>query len=119
PSARASDETHVVIIMTTTELVKKASGDAVVADLSRHFQQRELADRNPRILEGNRSSTAILRAESAVPRTKRRCILRPSGPASRHLKHQTSGPPLRRSTVTLPSCIPSPFAGRLKTGGIC
>ncbi len=68
------------------------------------------------------SPTTILRAEamllnsSAVPRTIRRCILRPSGPASRHLKHQTSGPRLRRSTVTLPSCIPSPFTGRLKTG---
>jgi len=67
--------------------------------------------------------TTILRAEamllnsSAVPRTIRRCFLRPSGPVSRHLKHQTSGPRLRRSTVTLPSCIPSPFAGRLKPGG--
>ena len=56
----------------------------------------------------------ILRAEamllnsSIVPRSIRRCILRPSGPASRHLKHQTSGPRLRRSTVTLPSCMSSP-----------
>ena len=52
---------------------------------------------------------------SAVPKTIRRCILRPSGPASRHLKHHTCGPRSRRSTVTLPSCISSPpFAARLK-----
>src|SRR5260370_2437803 len=67
------------------------------------------------------SPTAILRAEamllnsSVVPRTIRRGILRPSGPAYRHLKHQTSGPRLRRSTVTPPSCIPSPFARLLNT----
>ena len=57
------------------------------------------------------SPTTALRADaipfrsSAVPRTMRRCIFRPSGPPSRHLKHQTAGPRLRRSTVTLPSCI--------------
>jgi len=58
----------------------------------------------------------MLFGSSAVPRTMRRCIFRPSSPPSRHLKHQTSGPRLRRSTVTLPSCIACPFPGRLKQG---
>src|SRR5581483_3834606 len=57
------------------------------------------------------SPMTILRAEarlfrsSAVPSTMRRCILRPSAPGSRHLKHHTSGPRLRLSMLTLPSCI--------------
>src|SRR5258708_12753734 len=69
------------------------------------------------------SPTTALRADaipfrsSAVPRTIRRCILRPSGPPSRHLKHQTSGPRLRRSTVTLPSCILLPPSCTTETGG--
>src|ERR1700724_2082304 len=70
------------------------------------------------------SPTTILRAEpmlfrsSAVPRTMRRCILRPSGPPSRHLKHQTPDPRLRRSTVTLPSCILLPLPARMKQGNM-
>jgi len=57
------------------------------------------------------SPTTILRAQdrlfksSVLPRTIRRSTLRPSGPDSRHLKLQTSAPRLRRSTVTLPSCM--------------
>src|SRR5258708_31381478 len=61
---------------------------------------------------------AILFRSSAVPRTIRRCILRPSGPPSRHLKHQTSGPRLRRSTVTLPSCILLPPSCTTETGNM-
>ena len=70
------------------------------------------------------SPTTTLRADaipfrsSAVPRTIRRCILRPSGPPSRHLKHQTSGPRFRRSTVTLPSCMLLPLPARLKQGNM-
>ena len=100
-----------------------------LADLSKHFQQREFGQGNLRIAystkkayEGYLKRWTALRADaipfrwSAVPRTIRRCILRPSGPPSRHLKHQTSGPRLRRSTVTLPSCILLPPSCTTETG---
>jgi len=61
--------------------------------------------------------SAMFFSFSAVPSTIRRCILCPSAPASRHLKHHTSGPRFLRSTVTLPSCIASPpFGCTTETG---
>src|SRR3974390_2773219 len=43
------------------------------------------------------------------PITILRCFRLPSGPASRHLKSQTSGPSERLDRVILPFCMASPF----------
>src|SRR5215467_8980614 len=68
------------------------------------------------------SPTTILRAEAmlfnspAVPRTIRRCILRPSGAASRHLKHQTAGPAHVARPTHCHLAYPSPLCGTTETG---
>src|ERR1700687_3090294 len=44
-----------------------------------------------------------------VPTTILRCLRLPSGPGSRHLNSQTSGPPCRSVRIMLPFCMDFPF----------
>src|SRR6266851_3673847 len=46
---------------------------------------------------------------SVVPTTILRCLRLPSGPGSRHLNSQTSGPPCRSVRIMLPFCMDFPF----------
>src|SRR5258708_9311426 len=44
-----------------------------------------------------------------VPTPILRCLRLPSGPGSRHLNSQTSGPPYRSVRIMLPFCMDFPF----------